>query len=81
MERYKYKVVVVTGGATGIGKEIAKAYGAEAASVVIADTDIDSAIKTKDEILSCAGDCEFFRTDVGNEKDVISLMNFIGQKY
>lgn len=81
MERYKYKVVVVTGGATGIGKEIAKAYGAEAASVVIADTDIDSAIKTKDEILSCAGDCEFFRTDVRKEEDVISLMNFIGQKY
>ncbi|MDB3936219.1 3-hydroxybutyrate dehydrogenase [Granulosicoccus sp.] len=43
--RLDEKVCIVTGGASGIGHEIAKRYAAAGANVVIADIDVDAATK------------------------------------
>src|SRR5438105_1188062 len=48
--RLKDKVAIVTGAASGIGKEIAKAYAREGAKVVIADLDQKAADATAAEL-------------------------------
>jgi meso-butanediol dehydrogenase/(S,S)-butanediol dehydrogenase/diacetyl reductase len=44
------KVVVLTGGADGIGRECALAYAREEATVVILDRDLDAALRTASEV-------------------------------
>ena len=45
MDRMKDKVVLVTGGASGIGLSAANLMAAEGAKVVIADFNVDGAIE------------------------------------
>jgi NAD(P)-dependent dehydrogenase (short-subunit alcohol dehydrogenase family) len=64
------KVVVVTGGANGIGQAMCKRFAAEGArGVVVSDTDFKNASQVADEINGIA-----IRTDVGIEADVINLV-------
>ncbi len=49
MAKFDNKVAIITGSASGIGKEIAKRFGAEGAAVVIADLKIEAAQATVDE--------------------------------
>jgi len=44
------KVVVLTGGASGIGRECALAYSREAATVAILDRDFETAKRTAAEL-------------------------------
>jgi meso-butanediol dehydrogenase/(S,S)-butanediol dehydrogenase/diacetyl reductase len=44
------KVVVLTGGADGIGRECALAYARQEATVVILDRDLDAALRTASEV-------------------------------
>ncbi len=64
------KVVVVTGGASGIGRALARRFAAEGArGVVVADIDFDAARKVADEIGGLA-----VKTDVASEADVVALV-------
>lgn len=62
------KVAIVTGSASGIGKEIAKTFVREGARVAIADLNLDAATATAREL----GDSVAFpvKMDVANEADV-----------
>jgi len=57
------KVIVLTGGADGIGRECALAYAREGASVAILDRDLVRAVQTASE---AGGDNIALPTDIGD---------------
>jgi NAD(P)-dependent dehydrogenase (short-subunit alcohol dehydrogenase family) len=68
--RLKDKVVVVTGGANGIGRALCRRFAAEGAkAVVVADLDYPAAVRVADEIGGLA-----VKTDVAVEIDVVNLV-------
>ena len=64
------KVTVVTGGASGIGKAICRAFANEGATVVAVDISSDSVAETAREVNGVA-----MTADVTNESDVESVVN------
>jgi NAD(P)-dependent dehydrogenase (short-subunit alcohol dehydrogenase family) len=65
------KVAVVTGGANGIGRALAKRFAAEGAlAVVVGDIDLESAKQVAAETNGVA-----VKTDVGVEADIVNLVN------
>lgn len=71
--RFKEKVVVVTGGARGIGHAIASGFSSEGAIVVIADILVEQGKKACDQIIKNGGKCTFIQTDVSLKTDVDHL--------
>ena len=70
--RLKDKVAVVTGSASGIGREIAELFAKEGAKVVIADLNEDAANATAKEIKAKHGQAMGVKMDVTNEAEVDS---------
>jgi 3-hydroxybutyrate dehydrogenase len=68
--RLKDKVAIVTGAASGIGKEIAKTFSAEGAKVVIADLNQQGAEATAAELGSAQGRALGVAADVTSEAQV-----------
>ena len=68
--RLKDKVAVVTGAASGIGKEIARTYLREGAKVVIADLRLNAANAAAAELDSSGAQCIGIGMDVSDEKQV-----------
>jgi 3-hydroxybutyrate dehydrogenase len=66
----KGKVAVITGAASGIGKEIALTYAREGATVAIADINLAAAQKTADEIIAAGGKALGVAMDVTDEAAV-----------
>ena len=64
--RFADQVVIVTGGAHGIGGACVEAFAAEGAAVVIADIDADGGQKTAEAIKAKGGRAQFIQTDVGD---------------
>lgn len=74
MSKLEGKVVIVTGGARGIGKGIAMASAREGADIVIADILVDSAEKTAEEIRALGRKAIAVKTDVTKSKDVENMV-------
>jgi 3-hydroxybutyrate dehydrogenase len=68
--RLNNKVAVVTGAASGIGKEIARTFLREGAMVAIADIDLNAADATAKELDSTGRKCIVVSMDVANEQQV-----------
>ncbi|MFM9845060.1 MAG: 3-hydroxybutyrate dehydrogenase [Dongiaceae bacterium] len=68
--RMKDKVAIVTGAASGIGLEIARAYAREGAKIAIADLKLDAAEAAAKEIKSAGGQAIAVAMDVTNEAQV-----------
>jgi NAD(P)-dependent dehydrogenase (short-subunit alcohol dehydrogenase family) len=74
------KVVVITGGASGIGRAIALAFAREGAGVVIGDIDIAGAENTVATIRDMGGKADCLRVDVAKLDYVQALvMKAVGQ--
>ncbi|MGE8003228.1 glucose 1-dehydrogenase [Lysinibacillus sp. NPDC093216] len=71
---FKDLVVVVTGGAQGIGKGIALAYARNGANVVIADVNKVLGQQLEKDLLEQGYSVLFAQTDVTKEQDIVSLM-------
>jgi 3-hydroxybutyrate dehydrogenase len=70
MAKLDGKIAIITGAASGIGKEIAKRFAAEAADVVIADLQLASAQAAADEINRAGGNAMAVAMDVSDESAV-----------
>ena len=69
------KVVLITGGSSGIGKASALAFGGEGARVAIADVAVEGAEETVEMIKGGGGEAIFVRTDVSNGADVQNMVH------
>jgi len=70
MSRFKGRIAIVTGAASGIGKEIAIRLAAEGGSPVVADLNLDAARKTAEEIKAKHGDAFAVAMNVTDEAQV-----------
>jgi NAD(P)-dependent dehydrogenase (short-subunit alcohol dehydrogenase family) len=74
MERFKDKVVLITGGATGIGLATAKRFSHEGAKVVIASRNESTGQDAVKTIKDAGGEATFIQTDVTQEDQVEALI-------
>ena len=75
--RFEDKVVVVTGGGSGIGAEICRAFAREGAAVAVTDIRKDAALKTVDEILKAKGKAKAWAFDVSDKRLVENVADDI----
>lgn len=77
----KDKVAVITGGASGIGRETARRYATHGSSVVVADVDTEGGAETVDLITDDGGDAVFVETDVTNPESVQLMIETAVDEY
>ena len=75
------KTAFVTGGARGIGKNIAIALVEAGANVAIVDVDIEEAIKTAEELAAYGGQTIAIKTDVTSPEEVNLMIDEIVKKF
>lgn len=75
------KVAVVTGGSTGIGAAIAKAYAAEGAAVVLADINVADGEAVVSDIIENGGKAKFVETDMRDRDQVKALAETAEKEY
>jgi NAD(P)-dependent dehydrogenase (short-subunit alcohol dehydrogenase family) len=73
-QRFTDKVALVTGASSGIGQDVAVAFGNEGARVVVADISIDGGQQTVEMITGKGGEATFVQTDVSRAGDVESAV-------
>lgn len=71
---FKGLVVVVTGAANGIGKDVSRAYAKQGAKVVLADVDETEGEGHAEAIQRQGGEAIFVKTDVRKEGDILNLV-------
>ena len=69
------KVAIITGGATGVGQGIARAFAIEGATVVIASRNKENLERTAEELRSTGATVEVVPTDVTDEAQVVRLFD------
>jgi glucose 1-dehydrogenase len=73
--RFRDQVVIVTGGAQGIGRACVDAFAEEGAAMVVADIDEAGGRKAADEVAARAGRAQFVATDVGDAAQAQRLVD------
>ena len=80
-KRFNERVVLITGGTTGIGKAAAVAFAQEGAKVVISGRREEPGIKVVNEIKSLGGEAAFFKADVSKTEEIKNLVAFTIETY
>jgi len=78
---FKDKVVIVTGGGSGIGKATAQLFGQHGAIVIVSDINGENAKAVADAILMADGKASVVKTDVTQFEAVESLVNQAVERY
>ena len=69
MKLVEDKVVIITGGASGLGRAGARLFAEEGARVVVADLDRNRAKETEEEVRAAGGTCLGLRYDATSSAD------------
>jgi NAD(P)-dependent dehydrogenase (short-subunit alcohol dehydrogenase family) len=80
MKEFEKKVVVITGGSTGIGFSAAKIFCEKGAKVIITGS-TQKKLDTAVEELKKSGQIEAFRADVADEREMKAVFEHIKEKY
>ena len=70
MSEFKNKVVFVTGGAYGLGREVVRAFARQGAKVSFVDINEDRANDTVTQVRDEGGEAMFIRADVRQESEI-----------
>ena len=81
MDRLKNKVAIVTGGASGIGRETVKLFVREGASVAVGDVDAAGGEETVRQARAGGAEVFFLRTDVSSAQDCEALVRATVQRW
>ena len=81
MENLQGKIIVITGGAQGIGGATAELCAQRGATVVIADINQEQGNENVQRITDKGGIAEFIQADVSNEDQVKSLFSAVQKKH
>ncbi len=79
--RLKEKIAIITGGAAGMGRAVARRFAREGARVIVADVDAANAERTVDAVRREGGDGIFIRTDVSKSADVDLMLATAIKRY
>src|SRR5690349_12344693 len=75
------KVVLITGGAQGIGQATAQLCSERGAAIIIADLNRDGGEQTAAAIREKGGKADFVATDIREDAQVEALLNFVRERY
>lgn len=81
MKHFQNKVVVVTGGASGIGRAIAEKSAALGMKIVLADVEEFALKQTKEDLQAKGAEITAFLIDVSPATDVEALARFVFSGY
>jgi NAD(P)-dependent dehydrogenase (short-subunit alcohol dehydrogenase family) len=76
-----YEVAIVTGGASGIGKEICLWLAGEGTKVIIADLNYEKAKEVEDIIIKAGGEGRARKTDVSQSAEVEAMIKETFEQY
>ncbi|MCX7982284.1 MAG: glucose 1-dehydrogenase [Syntrophales bacterium] len=79
--RFENKVVLVTGGTSGIGRATALAFAREGAQVIVAARREELGRQVVGEMERYTAGCTFVRTDVRKPEDIENLFRIIKETY
>jgi len=75
------KVIIITGGASGIGRATAKLFAEDRIRVVVADINEQGGEETVKMIKNAGGEASFIKTDVTVEKEVQAMVEKTVETY
>jgi NAD(P)-dependent dehydrogenase (short-subunit alcohol dehydrogenase family) len=75
------RVILITGGASGLGREIALQSAELGARVAIIDTHAERLETTRADVARTAGDCIAMRSDITDEQQVVGAIQETVSKY
>jgi NAD(P)-dependent dehydrogenase (short-subunit alcohol dehydrogenase family) len=75
------EIALVTGSTAGIGREIARHFGAEGARVAVTGRDPDRGNAVVEAITAAGGDAGFFPADLNDEEACEALVASVGERF
>ena len=81
MQRFKDQIVIITGASSGIGRELARAFSREGASVVLAARSVDALEQLAAELREAGGQALVVPTDVRDYGQIERLIQVTQQTF